>query len=211
MSTNDSNARFSVFSYGHRNKNGKVVMRTYPEMTQNIEWAYRWITSPMAASVATIGYRAMMPTATRDERNEFKLENFKNATFAGTFSYRNAKGLIQRSPFMVLDIDHLASLCEACELRERLSRDTEVETALCFVSPSGLGVKWVFVLPDWTLNHAYKEQFDMMRDHLCFHYGFDADTTGSDVCRACFLPYDPECFVNDKYLFNNNNESISLH
>ena len=198
-----SNACFSIFSYGYWNeKKGKYVMQTKPEMTQGIEWAYRWISSPMAASGATIGYRAMMPTAAPAEKSEFKLKNFKYATFAGTFEYRNAEGLIQRSPFMVLDIDGLASLDEACELRQRLSRDAKVETALCFVSPSGRGVKWVFELPQWTMNQAYKRQFDMMRDYLGFNYGYNADTTGSDVCRACYLPYDPDCYVNPKYLSN---------
>jgi hypothetical protein len=30
--------------------------------------------------------------------------------------------------------------------------------------------------------------------------GADPDKSGSDVSRACFLPYDPDCFINPKYL-----------
>jgi hypothetical protein len=26
------------------------------------------------------------------------------------------------------------------------------------------------------------------------------DASGSDVCRACFLPYDPKCYINPKHL-----------
>lgn len=196
------NPRFSVFGCGYRRADNKVVMRQSPNQTWNVEEAYRWITSPLAASEATIGYRAMLPTATREEKSNFKLLHFQYATFAGTFAYRNAQSLIRRSPYMVLDIDNLVSLDEARELRDRLARDAEVETALCFVSPSGQGVKWVFELPAWTMNLAYKEQFDRMRDHLCFNYGYDADTSGSDICRACFLPYDPDCYVNQKISFN---------
>ncbi|MBQ7989193.1 MAG: hypothetical protein IJ253_11925 [Bacteroidaceae bacterium] len=202
---NFSDSRFSIFGCGFRRANGKVVMRQQSQQTWDIGESYRWITSPLAASEATIGYRAMLPTATREEKSNFKLLHFQYATFAGTFAYRNAQSLIRRSPYMVLDIDDLASLDEARELRDRLARDEEVETALCFVSPSGQGVKWVFELPAWTMNLAYKEQFARMRDHLCFNYGYDADPSGSDVCRACFLPYDPECFLNPKFTFNNNN------
>ena len=173
MATEITNIHFSIFPCGHKKADGKVKMIQWPQQTQTIKWAYQWITSPVAASAATIGYRAMLPTATREERNNFKLEHFQYATFAGTFSYRNAKSLIQRSPFMVLDIDHLSSLEEARELQIKLYQDENVETALCFVSPSGLGVKWVFELPEWTMNLAYKQQFDMMRDYLGFHYGYD--------------------------------------
>jgi len=212
MATDISNVRFSVFPCGHKKADGTVMMRQHPQQAQTIEWAYQWITSPVAASAATIGYRAMLPTATREEKNDFKLEHFQYATFAGTFSYRNAKSLIQRSPFMVLDIDHLSSLDEARELQIKLSQDENVETALCFVSPSGLGVKWVFELPEWTMNLAYKQQFDMMRGYLGFHYGYDADTSGSDVCRACFLGYDPECIVNPKFILNSStHEQQQLH
>ena len=212
MATDITNVRFSVFPCGYRRADGTVVMRQQPQQTQTIEWAYQWITSPVAASAATIGYRAMLPTATREEKNNFKLEHFQYATFAGTFSYRKAENLIQRSPFMVLDIDHLTSEDEARALQIRLSQDKEVETALCFVSPSGVGVKWVFELPEWTMNLDYKQQFDRMRSYLGFRYGYDADTSGSDVCRACFLGYDPECIVNPKYVLNSStHEQKQLH
>ena len=197
--------RFSIFPCGWKREDGTVKMQQRPQQTADIAWCYRWITSPLAASTATIGYRAMLPTATKDEKRDFKILNFQYATFAGIFSYRNAecKNLIRRSPYMPLDIDHLSSLNEARELQHRLCEDKKVETALCFVSPSGLGVKWIFELPESILNYAYKEQFDMMRDFLGFNYGVDADTSGSDVCRACFLGWDPECYINQKYIINN--------
>ena len=199
MATELSNVRFSVFPCGYKKADGTVVMRQRPQMTQTIEWAYQWITSPLAASAATIGYRAMLPLATRKEKNNFKLEHFQYATFAGTFSYRNAKSLIQRSPFMVLDIDHLSSLEEARDLQHRLCQDAKVETALCFVSPSRHGVKWVVELPERTIGLSFLEQWNALRNHLAFNYGLNADPTGKDVCRACFLGWDPNCYVNVKY------------
>ncbi len=152
------------------------------------------------AREATEKFREMLPTATRDEKRDFKILHFEYATFSGIFTYREAKGLVERTPFLTLDIDNLSSIGEARELQRALSGDTRVETALCFVSPSGHGVKWIVQLPKWTEGVGFKEQFDRMRNYLGFEYGIDADKNGSDVCRACFLPWDPECYVNDKYV-----------
>jgi hypothetical protein len=101
---------------------------------------------------------------------------------------------------MVLDIDGLDSTEQAAELRERLAADPNIETELCFISPKGQGVKWVITLPSWTDGLTFKKKFEAMRDYTCFHHGIDPDTSGSDVSRACFLPYDPDCFINSKYL-----------
>ena len=194
------NDRFSIFPRGWWNEaKGKVDMRQHPQQTQTISWIHEYITSERA-KWATEEFRKMLPIATKEESGKFKVLNFEYATFSGTFSYRNAKSLIARTPFLTLDIDHLSSLEEARELQKRFIEDPEVETALCFVSPSGLGVKWIIVLPPWVENLSFKEQFSRMRDYVGFNYGIDPDTSGSDVCRACFLPWDEECYINPKYV-----------
>ena len=38
-----------------------------------------------------------------------------------------------------------------------------------------------------------------MQQHVAFHYGIAIDKSGSDICRACFLPHDPECYINPIY------------
>ena len=197
-----SNTRFSIFPCGWERPDGTVKMQQRPQQTQDIAWVYRWITSPLCASEATIGYQAMLPTATREEKSNFKILNFQYATFSARLSYRNSmvSNLMARTPFMTIDIDHLASLEEAREVRDMLSKDEKIVTALCFVSPSGRGVKWIVELPEWTEGMSFKEQFEAMSNYLLFNYGLVADKSGSDVCRACFLGYDPECYVNPKYL-----------
>ena len=74
-----------------------------------------------------------------------------------------------------------------------------VETALCFVSPKGRGVKWIVRLPEWAQYDDFKLTFQTMQQYVGFHYGIAIDKSGSDVCRACFLPYDPECYINPIY------------
>jgi len=48
----------------------------------------------------------------------------------------------------------------------------------------------VVTLPSWTDGLTYQEQYNALRNHLCFHHGIDPDKSGSDVSRACFLPYE---------------------
>lgn len=192
---------FSIFDRGYRNKAGKAVPQNKPLETQTIEWVGEYIKSERARE-ATQLLRDLMAQETseaEEKRRELKVLSFMYATFSGIFSYRKTDGLLMRSPFICLDFDDLASLDEAKSLREQLSADSHIETELCFVSPSGRGVKWVVTLPERTLGMAFKEQFDFMRDLVGFNYGIEVDASGSDVPRACFLPYDPECYINPKY------------
>ena len=169
------------------------------QQTQTISWVYQYIISERARK-ATEELRAMLPTASRQQKQDFKNLNFEYATFSGIFYYRNARNLVARTPYLTIDIDGLSSLEEAREVQHMFCQDKEIETALCFVSPSGNGVKWIVVLPEWTQNMAFRDQFEKVRRHVNFTYGLDPDKSGSDVCRACYLPWDNQCFVNEKYV-----------
>jgi len=39
--------------------------------------------------------------------------------------------------------------------------------------------------------------------------GVEADPSGKDICRACFLPYDPDAFLNPLYIEDNYNYDIT--
>ncbi len=193
------NDQFSIFPKGYRNQKGQAVLATRPQQTQGIAWVYDYITS-VRAQWATETLRSMLATATKDELSDFKKLNFEAATFNGIFSYRSARNIVTRSPFIVIDIDDLSSTEEARQVQQTLISDDKVETALCFVSPKGHGVKWIVSLPQWAQHDDFKLSFMAMQQHVAFHYGIAIDKSGSDVCRACFLPYDPECFINPIYL-----------
>ena len=197
-STNTHNEQFSVFPKGYRNQKGQAVLATRPQQTQTIAWGYDYITS-VRAQWATDTLRSMLGSASKDELADFKKLNFEAATFNGIFTYRNARSLVTRSPFIVIDIDDLSSTDEARHVQQLLTRDTKVETALCFVSPKGRGVKWIVRLPEWAKYDDFKLTFQTMQQHVGFHYGIAIDKSGSDVCRACFLPHDPECYINPIY------------
>lgn len=194
------NNRFSIFPCGWWDEaEQKAKPRQHPQQTQDIRWAYEYITSGRARR-ATEELRAIMGTATREQKQQFKALNFEYATFSGIFYYRNARSIIARSPFLTIDIDGLTTMEEARALQNRLCEDTNVTTALAFVSPSGLGTKWVVELPEWVKGAPFREQFEQVRRYVGFTYGYDPDKSGSDVCRACYLPWDEKCYINKKYL-----------
>ena len=196
------NNQFSIFGCGYRNPKGVAVLAVKPEGATDIAHVYQFIISGQAKP-ATEHLREMVRQgATRDELSDYKKLNFWIATFSGTFSYRKAEKLIARSPYLVLDIDDLDSEAEARQLMDRLIHDPYVETELCFLSPKGRGIKWVISLPAWWLDVDFKLQFEAARQHVIFHYGIPIDTSGSDVCRACFLPHDAQCYVNPKHMSN---------
>ncbi len=196
---NHLSEKFSVFGTGYHNPKGVAVLAVKPIGTTDIAQVYQYIISEQAKP-ATEQLREMeQHSATREELSDYKKLNFRIVTFSGSFSYRNAKSLIDRSPYLVIDIDDLESETEARQLMERLVSDPYVETELCFLSPKGRGLKWVISLPEWWQDMDFKQQFEAARQHVIFHYGIPVDTSGSDVCRACFLPHDPLCYMNPKY------------
>ena len=190
----------TMFGLGYINKKKQeVVLQVHPQQYTNIHALWQYISNESCAGRPTALYRQMLGRCSDDECKAFKRLYFENALFAGVFKYRNAAGLVRRSPFMPIDIDHLGSFEEARELKQRLVLDTQVETALAFISPSGLGVKWIVELPTWTQGLSFRQQYIELSIHVGFNYGYQADPNCKDVCRGCFLPYDPQCYINEKY------------
>lgn len=192
------NEKFSIFGRGWRNQKGDAVLATKPQQTQDLLWVYEYITSERARW-ATETLRSMAEKATKEEMGDFKKLNFEVATFNGIFSYRNTRSIIVRSPWLVADIDDLSSTDEAREVQQLLIADKNIETGLCFVSPKGRGVKWVLRIPEWLQSKDFKAQFEGLQRYVAFEHSIAIDKSGSDVCRACFLPYDKECFINPKF------------
>ena len=62
--------------------------------------------------------------------------------------------------------------------------------------------------PDGT-PFTYGEYFTILSNYVRRAYGYEADPSGKDICRACFLPYDPDAFLNPFYLEDNYEYDIS--
>ena len=210
--TENSNEMFTFFGKGHfSQKAQKWVPSTTPQQIVDVGWCgqyilserAKWPTDELRRLLHTVEEQTEEQKRAKDQMlRDFKLRMFDAVAGAGTFSYGNAKGLIRRSRFIVLDFDDLDSTEKARDIQQTLIKDKNVETALCFLSPKGLGIKLWAELPEWCQNMTFAEQYAALSRYIGFEYGILADSTGSNVNRLCFLPYDPLCYINPKYSIN---------
>lgn len=203
---NAAQRSFSFFGKGWRSADGRTGMPKSPAAMWDIFQAYQFITGPLAKET-TLNLRIMMDAydcskEIKQKMQEFKLMNFPFATFGGVFSQRRAGAILQDSGLMTIDIDGLESDEQVKKVQEALVADDRIQTALCFVSPSGRGVKWIAEIPERWCSLTFKEIFMNFSCYLIFRYGIVADKSGSDICRACYLPWDPNCFIHPSYLKN---------
>ena len=145
------------------------------------------------------------------EARKFKAQNFDYCTFSGAFTTRNNKALIKHSGLICLDFDHLPN---THEMKDRLLTDEYFDTQLLFISPSGNGIKWIISIPPPSLSpfrgpwgkfgeeqHVF--YFIAIANYILQTYDVAIDKSGSDLSRACFLPHDPDAYINPKFLISN--------
>ena len=128
----------------------------------------------------------------KKEANKFKCERFDFACFSGTFDRKNEKGLIKHSGLICLDFDNQP---HKEKLREKLLTDPHLSTVLLFTSPTGTGLKCIVKID---LNQGtHIENFQAIENYIFETYQVKIDSSGKDVARPCFLPYDPNCYINN--------------
>lgn len=131
----------------------------------------------------------------KDGARKLKASKFDYVTFSGTFSKRNDKELLNHSGLLTIDFDHLTNLQQ---LKNQLLKDEYFETELLFISPSGDGLKWI--IPIDTTESTHQNFFTAIANYIRETYHLEVDKSGKDISRACFLPFDPEVYINPKYL-----------
>ena len=181
---------FSVFPCGCKNRAGEDVMAKTPCGTMNLTQVYDYIKGREAA-FATQEVRRIKE---HKEAQLFKLRNFRIATFGGVFSKRNANALATASGYMVIDIDGLKTKAQVDDVRYICITDKRIRPLMVFTSPSGYGVKVVIDI-DTARNLSFKDYFRWVAMYMQFEYGIEVDRSGSDICRACYLPHDPDCWI----------------
>jgi hypothetical protein len=129
------------------------------------------------------------------QARKFKAANFDYCTFSGVFSSRSDKSLVQHSNMLCVDFDHVT---EIEKLRFQLLNDDYFDTLLLFRSPSGDGLKWIISIDVTQATHV--NYFLSVSNYLKATYNIEADKSGKDISRACFIPHDSEVFINPIYL-----------
>ena len=164
------------------------IQNTEPLGGVTLETCYEYIISD-TAQPATEALRAIDPKD-KAKRREFKAKNFDSVTFSGTFTKRGADNLIAHSGLIGLDFDHVP---DRVALKEQLLKDPYFQTQLVFTSVSGTGLRWVIEIDLTKADHA--TWFKALSRYMKETYGISIDPQCSDVCRASFLPYDPEAYL----------------
>lgn len=168
----------------------KPIQSTEPLRAVGIVDIYRYIVGHYAEPQTT----ALRSLTNKEERKRYKATHFDFCTFSGLFNKRSEKGLLMHSGLMCIDFDHIDDLDG---LKRRLLENEYFDTELMFVSPSGDGLKWVIAveLQGWEPRRFFKAVANCL--HSC---GLpEVDKSGSDVARSCFLPHDPDAYINPKY------------
>lgn len=169
-----------------------------PDYKANLVRVYNYIRSSAKAGRATWELRRI---SDRKEAAEFKKNNLDFVTFSGLFSRRNEQGLLAHSGLLCLDFDHLGP--DLPRARELLLADPCFETQLLFTSPSGDGLKWVVPI-EVSQENPHLKWFQAIGNYLADTYRLIVDPSGKDVCRACFLPFDGECYCHPSILLEPN-------
>ena len=100
--------------------------------------------------------------------------------------------------YFIVDIDHLSDKqLVSSEVRKKLEADPR--TMLCFLSPSGDGLKVLFKLSERCYDAGlYKMFYKLFVHKFSVKYALEqvVDTRTCDVTRACFLSADSEAYFN---------------
>ena len=120
--------------------------------------------------------------------------SFDFCTFSGIFHNRNKDGLLQQSDLLCIDFDHVADIPS---LHEKLLNEPCFETELLFRSPSGDGLKWIIQV--FRKGWEHSRFFNAVFNYLVANGYPEPDKSGSDISRSCFIPHDPEAYINPKY------------
>ena len=168
----------------------KPIRNTEPLRCISIPDIYRYIVGPYAKKQTEM----LRSITGKDQARKYKAENFDFCTFSGIFHTRNMDGLLQQSDLLCIDFDHVADIPS---LHEKLLNDPCFETELLFHSPSGDGLKWIIQV--FRKGWEHSRFFNAVFNYLVANGYPEPDKSGSDVSRSCFIPHDPEAYINPKY------------
>jgi len=140
------------------------------------------------------------------ENKKFKKENFTNVTFSGTFNQRQNDSLIKHSNMIGVDIDKVLN---PQEVREKILNDPRCKKSLLlgFISPNGNGFKAIFYIDNTKHpQKIYYEALSIYLAELCQLESIKLDENCNKVCSTCFLPHDPDAYINPVLVSDSSNE-----
>lgn len=150
------------------------------------------IASPTSAHAGTIKLaRKALAVGNKSQYGKLK-GRLPAVTISGVFQQRNKAELLEHTGLLLLDIDKLSeSGHSVTEIKRQVCEIAT--TCVCFVSPSGDGLKVVVRTTCKASQH--EETVQSLMEHYGSLLKIEIDGTGKDVSRLCFLSYDPDIYV----------------
>ena len=172
---------FSVFKKGIWDTEPKGVMDPYSAFIYIRDGVAREQTERLRTIMDPQGHKL------------YKCTEFESAVLSGVFRSAEDKEPTKPSGYVCFDFNYVS----VQDTKDILTGVEQYETVLLFTSPSGHGVKWV-VNNNTVFNH---EQFyKVVHDFLWKTYRLEANMEASGVSHRCFLPWDPEVYINPNYI-----------
>jgi len=110
-------------------------------------------------------------------------------TFSGRFSRRSGNDLISHSGLLCMDLDDIGPGLP--DLRQRIESDPV--TYATFISPTATGLKVLYRTDQPQFHDA---AFRSVSAYLMTRHHTEADPSGRDIARLCFVSHDPELYWN---------------
>lgn len=125
----------------------------------------------------------------KDEKNKIK-SSLMAVMFNGTFKSRNDNGLDEHSGLCILDFDEFPDNKTMLENKAIIVMKPYI--LMCFISPSGNGLKAVARIPKSDKSEHVRRFKAIEKDFGNKYF----DNKNSNVSRVCFESYDPDVFLN---------------
>lgn len=127
-----------------------------------------------------------------DTRKTYKASSVPAFTTCGTFTKRANISIDVPSQYAQVDFDHVGSLQDAADLRDRLRGDPHILCA--FISPSGTGTKAIIRSTGLNDDAGMKRLFTVLDDRYGAYHPIDESR--KDISGLCLLSYDPDLWLN---------------
>jgi hypothetical protein len=144
----------------------------------------------------------------KQEEAEGKKRALSGFTPCGTFKHRRSStSIIEYSKIVHLDFDDLTSN----QLKSAQKSVCGIPfTRMCFISPSGKGLK-IFVEVNCKLED-HENAFYQVNNYYETIVSVKSDTTCKDISRLCFMTWDPDLYINldsDVFIIDENISSFT--
>lgn len=135
-------------------------------------------------------------------------KKLKGFTYSSTYTIKRKKEYIRSFENIVgIDLDHLANEEETERLCSKLKEDQH--TFVCFISPSGEGIKVFFrieeneKMEEWLkekkcdqIQRYYAYKFKQTNEYVKEKYNKESDKAVKDITRLCYFSHDPNAYYN---------------